>query len=56
MFIGHFGVGLAAKKADTRVSMGTYFIAARQNVPAKVTWNQVARARGRHAPGLECGR
>ncbi|MBX7047457.1 MAG: metal-dependent hydrolase [Ignavibacteria bacterium] len=28
MFIGHFGVGLAAKKADTRVSLGTYFIAA----------------------------
>lgn len=28
MFIGHFGVGLAAKKTDTRISLGTYFIAA----------------------------
>lgn len=28
MFIGHFGVGFAAKKADTKVSLGTYFLAA----------------------------
>lgn len=28
MFIGHFGLGLAAKKADTRPSIGTYFLAA----------------------------
>ncbi|MBN8570819.1 MAG: hypothetical protein J0M18_14420 [Ignavibacteria bacterium] len=27
MFIGHFGVGFAAKKADTKVSLGTYFLA-----------------------------
>lgn len=28
MFIGHFGIGLATKKADNRISLGTYFIAA----------------------------
>jgi hypothetical protein len=28
MFIGHFGVGFAAKKADVKVSLGTYFLAA----------------------------
>lgn len=27
MFIGHFGVGLAAKKIDSGVSIGTYFLA-----------------------------
>jgi hypothetical protein len=27
MFIGHFGVGLAAKKAAPRISLGTFFIA-----------------------------
>ncbi|MBS1598161.1 MAG: hypothetical protein JST75_08035 [Bacteroidetes bacterium] len=28
MFIGHFGLGLASKKVDKRVSLGTYFLAA----------------------------
>ncbi len=28
MFIGHFGVGFAAKKADRKPSLGTYFMAA----------------------------
>lgn len=28
MFIGHFGLGFAAKKADTKVSLGTFFLAA----------------------------
>jgi len=28
MFIGHYAVGLAAKRADTRVSLGTLFFAA----------------------------
>lgn len=28
MFIGHFGVGLGAKKAAPRVSLGTLFLAA----------------------------
>ena len=27
MFIGHFGIGLAAKKIDNRPSLGTMFIA-----------------------------
>ncbi len=27
MFIGHFGVGLAAKKIDARPSLGTLFMA-----------------------------
>ncbi len=27
MFIGHFGVGFAAKKTDSRPSLGTYFMA-----------------------------
>ncbi|GAB4285742.1 MAG: hypothetical protein Kow0098_00100 [Ignavibacteriaceae bacterium] len=28
MFIGHFGAGMAAKKVEQKVSIGTYFIAA----------------------------
>src|SRR5688572_25643409 len=28
MFIGHFAIGFAAKKADQRPSLGTYFLAA----------------------------
>jgi membrane-bound metal-dependent hydrolase YbcI (DUF457 family) len=28
MFIGHYGVGFAAKKAETKPSLGTYFMAA----------------------------
>jgi hypothetical protein len=28
MFIGHFGVGLGAKKADPKISLGTLFLAA----------------------------
>ena len=28
MFIGHFGVGFAAKKVDNRPSLGTLFLAA----------------------------
>ncbi|MFA5803032.1 MAG: hypothetical protein WC879_00185 [Melioribacteraceae bacterium] len=27
MFIGHFGVGLAAKKIDSKPSLGTLFLA-----------------------------
>jgi hypothetical protein len=27
MFIGHFGIGFGAKKADTKVSLGTYIMA-----------------------------
>ena len=28
MFIGHFGIGLGAKKAAPKISLGTFFLAA----------------------------